>query len=101
MAAALVGEAAIRIVPTLRGFKTQADAELRKTKLAPIQVRLHAETAEANAHMDEWRAKQDLTPVSVPIHANTKPFERDIKQVEHSIRNSPLHQLTTLYLKNP
>ena len=40
MAATLVGEAAIRIVPTLRGFKEQVEAELRGEKFAPVRVKV-------------------------------------------------------------
>lgn len=99
MAATLVGEAAIRIVPTIRGFKYEADRRLREVKLEPVKVKIHADTREAEAKMDEWRAKQDLKPVIVPVKTDSKGFERDLKQIENRVRDSPLRQLTTFNIK--
>src|SRR5271166_933751 len=97
--ATLVGEAAIRIIPTLKGFKEQADGLLRAEKLAPVHVRIEADTKRASAKLDEWRAKERAEGVTVPVRANTRQFDRDITQVEHRMRNSALHQLTTFNIK--
>lgn len=99
MAATLVGEAAIRIVPTLRGFKTEAERSLRSMEFEPIRVRLEPRLAEADAKMDEWRARQDLTPVNVPVRMSGKNVDSDLKTIEHRVQQSSLSQLTTFNIK--
>lgn len=94
-----VGEAAIVIVPSLRGFKPEADRRLKEMRFEPIRVRLDPNLAEADAKMDEWRARQALNPVKVPIRGDFQSFQRDLSQVEHIFKRSSLSQAIRLNIK--
>lgn len=98
-AKALVGEAAIRIVPSLKGFKPEADRRLKEMRFEPLRVRIEAETAEASAKMDRWRAEQKLNAVHVPVRADFASFKRDLSQVEHIFKRSAVSQAIRLNVK--
>jgi hypothetical protein len=95
----LVGEAAIRIVPSLRGFKPEADRRLKEMRFEPIRVRIDPAFAEADAQMDEWRARQQLNAVNVPVKADFQSFQRDLSQVEHIFKRSSLSKAIRLNIK--
>ncbi|OQW34512.1 MAG: hypothetical protein A4E20_10860 [Nitrospira sp. SG-bin2] len=74
MAAVLAGEAAVRIVPTVRNFHSEVR---RKLKEQPhrLEVEVTAEVAKADAKMAEWRKAQGANDVDVSIAADTKRFD--------------------------
>lgn len=97
--ATLAGEAAIRIVPTTRGFKAEADRRLKEMRFEPIKVRIDPGFKEADAQMDEWRARQRLNAVNVPVKADFQAFKRDLTQVEHIFKRNALSQAVRINVK--
>ncbi|MBB5167202.1 transglycosylase SLT domain-containing protein [Mycobacterium sp. AZCC_0083] len=97
--ATLAGEAAIRIIPTLTGFKTSADRQLREMRFKPIEIGLDPNFAKADAEMDAWRARQRLNAVNVPVRADFQAFKRDLTQVEHIFKRNSLSQALRLQIK--
>lgn len=97
--ATLAGEAAIRIVPTLAGFKPEADRRLREMRFAPIEVRINPGFGKADAEMDEWRARQRLNAVNVPVRADFQAFQRDLSQVEHIFKRNSVSQALRIQVK--
>src|SRR6476660_188328 len=99
MAATLAGEAAIRIVPTLRGFKPEADRRLKALTFEPLEVKINPELTKASAEMKAWRARQELNAVNVPVRADFQAFRRDLTQVEHIFKRNALSQAIRLNVK--
>ncbi|AEK09942.1 tail length tape measure protein [Mycobacterium phage Rey] len=106
MAKALAGEAAIRIVPTLRGFKPEADRRLREMTFNPVEVRIDPDLKRATAQMTAWRERQRLNAINVPVKADFKDaqkslalFTREITTVEHVFKRSSLSKAIRLNVK--
>ncbi|QNL30740.1 tape measure protein [Mycobacterium phage Estes] len=106
MAKALAGEAAIRIVPTLRGFKPEADRRLREMTFSPVEVRIDPDLKRATAEMIAWRERQRLNAINVPVKADFKDaqkslslFAREITTVEHVFKRSSLSKAIRLNVK--
>ncbi|QSM04634.1 tape measure protein [Mycobacterium phage prophiGD54-2] len=99
MAATLVGEAAIRIVPTLRGFKTEADRRLQAMKFDHIKIEFDPQLGKAEAEVDAWRKRQELNAVSIPVRADLQTFRRDLSQVEHIFKRNSLSKALRLNVK--
>ncbi|SLH92215.1 Phage-related minor tail protein-like [Mycobacteroides abscessus subsp. massiliense] len=99
MAATLVGEAAIRIVPTLRGFKTEADRRLNAMKFDHIKIEFDPQLGKAEAEVQAWRQRQELNAVSIPVRADLQTFRRDLSQVEHIFKRNSLSKALRLNIK--
>lgn len=99
MAATLVGEAAIRIVPTLRGFKTEADRRLNAMKFDHIKIEFDPQLGKAEAEVQAWRERQELKAVSIPVRADLQTFRRDLSQVEHIFKRNSLSRALRLNVK--
>ncbi|QSM01075.1 tape measure protein [Mycobacterium phage Nanosmite] len=106
MAKALVGEAAIRIVPTLRGFKPEADRRLRAMTFDPVEVQIDPDFKRASAEMKAWRAKERLNAINVPVKADFSEsrasfaaFRRELTTVEHIFKRSALQRAIRLNVK--
>jgi hypothetical protein len=89
MAAILAGEAAVRIVPTLRNFHSEVRRGL-KSQPHSLEVKVDPNLKEADAQMAAWRDRQRLNAVNVPVRADFQQFQKDLKQVEHVFRGSSL-----------
>ncbi|ALF00554.1 tape measure protein [Mycobacterium phage SlimJimmy] len=106
MAKALVGEAAIRIVPTLRGFKPEADRRLKAMTFDPLEVQIDPAFKKAEAQMKAWRAKERLNAINVPVKADFSEsrasfaaFRRELTTVEHIFKRSALQRAMRLNVK--
>lgn len=99
MAATLVGEAAIRIVPTLRGFKTEADRRLQAMKFDHIKIEFDPQLAKAEAQVQAWRQRQEHDAVTIPVRADLQTFRRDLSQVEHVFKRSSVSKALRLNVK--
>ncbi|QNJ56834.1 tape measure protein [Mycobacterium phage Reindeer] len=106
MAKALVGEAAIRIVPTLRGFKPEADRRLKAMTFDPVEVQIDPAFKRADAEMKAWRAKQRLDAINVPVKADFSEsrasfaaFRRELTTVEHIFKRSALQRALRLNVR--
>ncbi|WP_131821748.1 hypothetical protein [Mycobacteroides chelonae] len=99
MAATLVGEAAIRIVPTLRGFKTEADRRLQAMKFDHVKIEFDPQLAKAEAQVQAWRQRQEHDAVTIPVRADLQTFRRDLSQVEHIFKRSSVSKALRLNVK--
>lgn len=97
MAAVLAGEAAVRIVPTLKDFHSKVRQGLRSQPHS-ISVEVNPNLKEADAQMAEWRARQRAEGVHVPVKADYKQFQKDLTQVEHIFQRSSLHEAIRINL---
>lgn len=97
MAAVLAGEAAVRIVPTLKDFHSKVRQGL-KSQPHSISVEVNPNLKEADAQMAEWRARQRAEGVNVPVKADYKQFQKDLTQVEHIFERSSLHKAIRINL---
>lgn len=97
--ATLAGEAAIRIVPSLRGFKPEADRRLKTMAFDPVKVRIEPETARATAEIKAWKARQEIGAINVPVRADFQAFRRDLTTVEHIFKRSALQRAIKLNVK--
>jgi hypothetical protein len=94
----LAGEAAVRIVPSMRGFHKKLDREL-KTQQHSVDVVVNANTRRASAEMTAWRQMQERNHVSVPIRADFASFQRDLSQVEHIFKRHAVNRAVRLNIQ--
>lgn len=97
MAAILAGEAAVRIVPTLKNFHSEVRKGLRSQPHS-LEVKVNPNLKEADAQMAEWRRRQSLESVKVPIRADFQTFQKDLSQVEHIFERSSLSKAIRINL---
>lgn len=88
--ATLVGEAAVRIVPSVRNFKSRTESELKALAIKAVAVQVTPELAKAEAEMDAWRAAQQRRSVDIPVKVDAKGLERSFSQVEHVFKRKAL-----------
>lgn len=80
MAATLAGEAAVRIVPSFRNFRTNVRSELAKQKYS-LDVNVNPEFVRANAEIAAWRKLQERDAVNIPVRVDTKQFTKSMNRV--------------------
>ncbi|WP_099021268.1 ADP-ribosyltransferase [Mycolicibacterium palauense] len=97
--AVLAGEAAIRIIPTLKRFKVEADTKLAAMRFDPVEIDFEANMAGASAEVAAWRRRQELDPVTVPVRADFQQFRRDLSTVEHIFKRNSLSRALRLNVK--
>lgn len=97
MAAILAGEAAVRIVPTLKNFHSEVRKGL-KSQPHSLEVKVNPNLKEADAQMAEWRRRQELESVKVPVRADFQSFRKDLSQVEHIFERSSLSKAIRINL---
>lgn len=98
MAAVLAGEAAVRIVPTLKGFHSAVKQGIERQP-HHIDVKVNPDFTSANAQMAGWRKLQESNAVKVPVKVDFQTFQRDLSQVEHIFKTSSLNQAVKLNIK--
>ncbi|SHW93728.1 MULTISPECIES: hypothetical protein [Mycobacteroides] len=97
--ATLAGEAAIRIVPSLRGFKPEADRRLKSYEFKPIEVGFNPNFKRADVEIEAWRQRQERNAINVPVRGDFSAFRRDLQQVEHIFKRSALSRAVRLNIK--
>jgi hypothetical protein len=91
---ALVGEAAVRIVPSFETFRKRLEAELKATN-AHLDVQVRPQLGYANTRMKAWRAKEEGNALNIEVDVDSdslKELQVDLKKVEHQWKKSPLRQ---------
>lgn len=85
--ASIAGEAAVRIVPSLRGFHTEVKRKL-EAKRIDFDVNANAKIAGAEAKIDAFRKQQEARPVTVHVKTDWDGLKRDLAQVEHIFKRN-------------
>lgn len=89
--ATLAGEAAVRIVPTLKNFHSEVNRGLKRQPHS-LEVKINPDFSQANAEMAAWRARQKAEGMSLPVRADFNSFRRDLSQVEHIFKRNSVAQ---------
>lgn len=76
------GTASISIGPSLKGFRTELEAELKKID-AQIGVAIQPNLAQAKADLDRWRTAEQARSIDVgmAVHADTAQARADIERL--------------------
>src|SRR6185312_13164939 len=85
--------------PSLKGFKPEADRQLKAMAFKPVKVEIDPDLTRASREMEAWRAEQRLNAVNVPVRADFQAFRRDLTQVEHIFKRNALSQAIRLNVK--
>ncbi len=85
----IAGEAAVRIVPSLKGFHAEARKKVQSQRVN-LDVNVIAKTTAFEAEMKALRARQELNPVTVPVRTDLRGFQKDLSQVEHIFQRNAL-----------
>jgi len=85
--ASIAGEAAVRIVPSLRGFHSDVKRKL-EAKRIDFDVNANAKIAGAEAKIDAFRKQQEARPVTVHVKTDWDGLKRDLAQVEHIFKRN-------------
>lgn len=86
---ALAGEAAVRIVPSLKGFHSEAKRKL-EAKRIDYDVSVKADTRPFHQQMMAARALQEAKPVTIPVRTDYSGLKRELSQVEHIFQRNNL-----------
>lgn len=95
---ALAGEAAVRIVPSLRGFHGEVKRKL-EAKRIDFDVNVQADTRPFNRQMAAARAWQEANPVTIPVRTDWNGLKKDLSQVEHIFQRNNLVKGIRLNIK--
>lgn len=76
------GTASISIGPSLKGFRTELQAELKKID-AQLGVAIQPNLAQAKADLDRWRTQEQARSIDVgmAVHADTAQARADIERL--------------------
>jgi hypothetical protein len=85
----IAGEAAVRIVPSLKGFHAEVTRKL-EAKRVNFDVNVTAKTAAFEAEMKAVRAYQEARPVTLTVRTDFAGLRRDLSQVEHIFQRNAL-----------
>jgi hypothetical protein len=69
------GDAAINVRPSLKGFVTELESELKKID-ASIGVSVHPNLAQARADLARWREMEQSNAIDVPVKVDTSSIGR-------------------------
>lgn len=94
----LAGEAAVRIVPSLKGFHAEAERKI-KARRVTFDVYGKANMSMADAQVNAWRAAQNARPLTIPVRTDYSGFKRDLSQVEHIFERNSLSKGLRLQVK--
>lgn len=86
---ALAGEAAVRLVPSLKGFHRKAQVAL-EAKRIDYEVNVTAQTAAFHRQMMQARALQESKAVTIPVRTDWNGLKKDLSQVEHIFERNNL-----------
>lgn len=97
MAAQLAGEAAIRIVPSLRNFRSRVQSELsRKPLKFDIEVRPKVDTSLAKKQLEEFRARERADAINLKARVDIREAQAAFSRVEHIFKRSALSKAIRL-----
>lgn len=86
---ALAGEAAVRIVPSLKGFHGEVKRKL-EAKRVDYDVSVSADVSKFHRQMTQARAMQEAMPVTIPVRTDWNGLKKDLSQVEHIFQRNNL-----------
>ena len=94
----IAGEAAVRIVPKLKGFHEKVRAELQRDRIK-YDINLGADTSRLNREIEAVRAAQEARAVHIRVKTDWNQLKRDISQVEHIFKRNSTSQALRLNVK--
>lgn len=84
----IAGEAAVRIVPTVRGFHSDVKRKLEQKRIEyAVDVRADINNADM-AKIAAYRKAQEANPVTIKVRTDWNGLRRDISQVEHIFKRN-------------
>lgn len=87
--ASIAGEAAVRIVPSVRGFHSDVKRKLEQ-KRVDFDVNVNSQVSGAAAKMEAFRKAQEARPVTVHVRTDFDGMRRELAQVEHIFKRNSL-----------
>lgn len=94
----IAGEAAVRIVPKLKGFHEKVRTELQRDRIK-YDINLGADTSRLNREIEAVRAAQEARAVHIRVKTDWNQLKRDISQVEHIFKRNSTSQALRLNVK--
>jgi methyl-accepting chemotaxis protein len=85
--ASIAGEAAVRIVPSVRGFHSDVKRKL-EAKRVDFDVNVNSQVAGATTKLEAFRKAQEARPVTVHVRTDFDGLKRDLAQVEHIFKRN-------------
>lgn len=99
MAVQYAGDAAIRIVPSLRNFRSRVQNELsRKPLKFDIDIRPKVDTSLAEAQLEKFRAKERADAINLKARVDISEARAAFSQVEHIFKRSAVAKAIRLNL---
>lgn len=90
MGASIAGEAAVRIVPSVRGFHAEATRKLQQRRL-DVKAHVNPEINNiAAAKVEAYRKAQEANAVKIHIKTDWEGLRRELAQVEHVFKRNSL-----------
>lgn len=74
------GDASINIRPSLKGFVTELEAELKKID-AQLGVAVHPNLAQAQADLARWREQEERNALDIPVNVDTNSVQRATQEL--------------------
>lgn len=74
------GDASINIRPSLKGFVTELEAELKKID-AQLGVAVHPDIARAKEELAAWRAQEERNSIDIPVNVDTNSVQRATREM--------------------
>lgn len=101
MAAELAGTAAIRLVPSLTGFRQRAQTELQRQKglSVDVDIRPKVDTSVAKRQLERFRAKEEADAINLKAKIDEADFKRQFQRVEHVFERSAFAKAFRLQIK--
>jgi hypothetical protein len=101
MAAELAGTAAIRLVPSLTGFRARAQTELARQKglSVDVDIRPKIDTSTASRQLERFRAKERADAINLKVKVDEADFHRQFQRVEHVFERSAFAKALRLQIK--
>lgn len=101
MAADLAGTAAIRLVPSLTGFRARAQTELQRQKglSVDVDIRPQVNTSIAKKQLEKFRAKEQADAINLKARVDEAEFKRSFQRVEHVFQRSAFAKALRLQIK--
>lgn len=74
------GDASINIRPSLKGFVTELEADLKKID-AQLGVAVHPNLAQAQADLARWRAQEERNSIDIPVNVDTNSVQHATREM--------------------
>src|SRR5689334_23731498 len=97
----LAGTAAIRLVPSLTGFRARAQTELQRQKglAVDVDIRPRVDTSTASRQLERFRAKEQADAINLKAKIDEADFKRQFQRVEHVFERSAFAKAFRLQIK--